>query len=567
MKRLLATNVAAVATLAAVGWGCSGTVGGPGGKAAVTDETAPIVTITSPTRGAIADGTRVTITGRAIDDDSGLAEVQINGQAVTVAGDGSFSVDLERPAGLSVLTTTAKDRAGNLGQDVRAVLLGPLAPVERPVTDALAVKLGPGALTVVGEVLGKLVTNLDLTPVVAAGNPVVSSGGSCLGVKVNVESIQKGPVAVALVPEAGQVSVGVAITSLDVRLRANYKVACIGGSSGVRIRATKTELVGKLGVGATAGKLTTAVSGVDLRFQGFDVDMSGLPGLIVDLLSGIVNDAVANAVRDAVKGAVPGLAQNLLSELDAADLPLSALGKSMTVTIRPQSLSVDASGLFAVIQSGVSVSGGAGVSYASTPHPADPGALAAMGSVGVGIADDLVNQLLAGLWASGAFEQSLALGADSPAALFFGPEVDRVTVSLSLPPTVSVAPNGELRLVVGDLIAEVVDDQTGPLAEIALSLDVGFSAQVTADGRLTLSLGTPGVAAQVLAQSPNLPTTLTTTTVSAMVELLAGQLTDQAGQGLLSLPIPAIGDALLMSPSVSTGGDFLLLRANLVAAP
>jgi hypothetical protein len=548
--------------------GCSsGVIGGEGGGGGPKDQAAPRVVLSAPARGTMTQDARVRVTGTVSDEGSGVAELTVNGAPAEVAADGSFAVDVDLPVGVTVVETVARDRAGNVGKDVRAVLAGPLAPVEQSVSDALAARLGPGAFTVVGQVLGNLVSNMDLTAPVAAGNPVVDMGGSCLGAKVNVESIAKGPVSVSLVPEAGRVGVGVAIVNLDVRLRASYKVACIGGSSNIRITANVTQLTGKLALGASGGKLTSAAENVDLQFQGFNVDVSGLPGVIVDLLQDTVNDAVADKVRDAVRDAVPPLVADLLTEFDGAELTLGALGKDMVVSVRPQTVAIDAAGLFAVIEGGVAVSGGTGAEYLSTPAPADAALMAGMNGLGVGVADDLVNQLLAGLWAGGALEQNLALGPDSPATLFFGPDVAGVELSLSLPPTLSVAPGGELRVVIGDAMVNVVDAAGAPLAELAVTIDVGFTVAVTPDGRLTLALGTPTVRTQILAQSDSLPVVLTEETVAAMVELLSGQLVESATQGLGSLPIPAIGDAMVTNAQVATESGFLVLRGDLVAVP
>jgi hypothetical protein len=420
---------------------------------------------------------------------------------------------------------------------------------------------------VIGQVLGTMVGNMDLTAPVGAGNPVYSTGGSCLGVKVDVERVDKGPVTVGLLPAAGHVNAAIGVANIDVKLHASYHVACIGGSSTIHITASQTTLTGQLGIGATSGHLSASVDGVDIAFQNFNVDVSGLPGVIVDLLQGYVNDAVSSAVRDAVKNAVPGLAQSLLAELDAATLSLGALGKDITVAITPQTVAVDDAGLFAVIQSGVTVSGGTGAEYLSTPSPADAALMGPVPGLGIGIADDLVNQLLAGLWASGALEQQIPLGADSPAAIVFGDSADHVEISLALPPTVAVGAGGDLQLVIGDLMVKVVDASGGTLAELAVSMNVGFSVELTADGRFDLTLGTPTVQAQILSQSDALPVTLTEDSVSAMVGLLAGQLAQSATSGLGSLPIPAIGDATLENASIATRGDFLVLQADLVAAP
>ncbi|MBL0226077.1 MAG: hypothetical protein IPQ16_11050 [Geobacteraceae bacterium] len=93
-----------------------------------TDTTKPTLTISSLADGAYTNIATLNVSGNA-SDASGISSVTVNGQAVTVNADGSFSYALTLTAGANTITTIATDFAGNQQTDTRTVTFDQTVPV------------------------------------------------------------------------------------------------------------------------------------------------------------------------------------------------------------------------------------------------------------------------------------------------------------------------------------------------------------------------------------------------------------------------------------------------------
>ncbi|MDX1686529.1 MAG: hypothetical protein R3248_00965 [Candidatus Promineifilaceae bacterium] len=82
------------------------------------DEQPPLLQMTTPTTTTVLvtnDATTLlTVAGVVSDEDSGVATLSINGEAVTPAADGSFSVDVTVSQGVNLVSAAAVDAAGNV---------------------------------------------------------------------------------------------------------------------------------------------------------------------------------------------------------------------------------------------------------------------------------------------------------------------------------------------------------------------------------------------------------------------------------------------------------------------
>ena len=95
---------------------------------ATADTTKPTLTISALATGSYTNKTTLNISGNA-SDAGGLKSVSVNGQAVVVNADGSFSAALPLVAGANTITVIAADQAGNQQTDLRTINFDPTAPV------------------------------------------------------------------------------------------------------------------------------------------------------------------------------------------------------------------------------------------------------------------------------------------------------------------------------------------------------------------------------------------------------------------------------------------------------
>ncbi len=77
------------------------------------DTTPPVVKITAPANFETVNEGSITVSGTATDSSSGIDTVTVNGNAVTVASDGSFSTSVSLTEGDNTITIVATDKAGN----------------------------------------------------------------------------------------------------------------------------------------------------------------------------------------------------------------------------------------------------------------------------------------------------------------------------------------------------------------------------------------------------------------------------------------------------------------------
>ena len=95
---------------------------------ATEDTTKPTLTISALANGALTNKVTLNISGNA-SDAGGILAVTVNGQAVVVNPDGSFSTAVSLAVGANTITVIATDNAGNQQTDSRTITSDPMAPI------------------------------------------------------------------------------------------------------------------------------------------------------------------------------------------------------------------------------------------------------------------------------------------------------------------------------------------------------------------------------------------------------------------------------------------------------
>ena len=104
----------------------------------------PAVAITSPANGSTTDNPAVTVTGTASDPGAGAPALKVNGEDVTVAGDGTWSKAMTLAQGENTITAVATDAATNSSTATAKVTFTPKAaplPVPDKVAPAIALAI------------------------------------------------------------------------------------------------------------------------------------------------------------------------------------------------------------------------------------------------------------------------------------------------------------------------------------------------------------------------------------------------------------------------------------------
>lgn len=98
------------------------------------DTVPPTLQITAPSNDLITNQKAVTVTGKTDDATSKPVTVTVNGAAVTVGTDGTFTKEVTLAEGENTITIVAKDKAGKTTTVTRRVTVNTSAPVINSIT-------------------------------------------------------------------------------------------------------------------------------------------------------------------------------------------------------------------------------------------------------------------------------------------------------------------------------------------------------------------------------------------------------------------------------------------------
>jgi hypothetical protein len=467
-----------------------------------------------------------------------------------------------------LVQTIATDISGNETIDTRAVLAGELAPLHRPVREAMAAHLGPETFNALAEITETFIDSTDLGAVAGAVNPVVDKGGSCLGVELDVDSINKGATDIRLSPMGGGVQVTLSVADLDVDMTASYDVACLGSSAGVDLDATKFTITGMMSIDLTqGGNLDFSLVNTAASFEGFSLDVGVIPSSVVEFFVSDIDQIIADIIAEQVEDMVPSLAASFLDGLTSSSLEVEVLGKMMSVSITPTLAQFDTSGGIIALDTDIRVMGAEG-GYVFTPRPMpSPAALAGAGQgFRVALADDALNQLLTSLHAAGALEFSMALGEEGSPGSALGAIADRLDIHMALPPMVRAdVSNGKVDVVIGDLIAEIIDESgsgDSVVTKVAISGRLELSPGISG-GRLVMKTAAPELWVDVLTDGVTGTNPLAYDQVEVLASAAVKNMAGLVDGFFANIPIPVFGGTAVGETRFEPEDGYVIIGGSL----
>jgi hypothetical protein len=549
------------ALVLALASGCTGTITRDGLDP--DDHLPPTVEVETPERGTVTGDTSVTVSGRASDAESAVLQVTVNGTQATLANDGSFQASITLGEGITLIETVATDGGGNTASDARAVLAGTMVDQTTPVAEAIAAFISPQAMTGLADLVNTYTSAIDLTALAKSYNPVVDTGDSCNDYKAYVDSVARGPIEVSAQPAAGGIAARVSIREVVIRGHIDFRAVCISGSADYTVTADAYDAGALIAPSLADGNLAIGLQGVTSEFRGFNVDVNGVPGFVEDRFEDDVRDKVAAILRDKIQSIVPPVASDFLDGFVSRTYQVDLLGQTVQFSFWPSAMRWTEEGASLVLDSNTSVVD-AGGQYVSTPSPRPSDADLASTGLRVALADDVFNQLLASVWASGALEDTLLPGDNEGLSGALGAEVDSATITMMLPPVASFeTTTGTSRLTLGDLVVDAYSVDGGTLASFAVSAQIDLAVTTGASGQVQLVTGHPRILAQVLEQSSSLLTALDSAKVAAIAELAIKQLTLKADDLLADIPVPGLPNASIASPTFQPVSGYLMMGGEL----
>jgi hypothetical protein len=545
------------------------------------DSTGPEIEIDDPTRGDWHEGEAGTVTGSVSDEWTGVASLEINGESVTPAGDGTFSHGLTYSEGVNVIETTATDGDGNASTDTRAVLAGEFLPYGDTVGEGIVVRLheGDGGLGTLESLGEGLVASTDLAALIPS--PVVSqSSQSCwtipfvgrrcvtwYSVVLYVTNPGFGGTDLSIDPtSAGLLDTGFRVSNIRLNWNASLTLVGVGSSASGNITANSLDVDMGLRPYVSSNQVGVQVASVNVSTNNFVFDMNGALYDVLSffglntVISGVISGYLEDSIEDVVRDEVPTVLEDALGDLEIGfDLPLQ--GNTYAIDALPHSVNVDDQGLDLSLETTVmperweSPYTGLGSLYAGYGTPTWTGA---PGTI-IGLSDDFLNQLFYALWGGGILDMEMSgseLGLDpsSLEILFPGLMDLTITTEALLPPVVMPDAAGLAELQIGDLHLTLWngDATTGTeLIDVYISVFAELDLSSSSATSLSAELGAMDLYFDVVyPDATSIGAADTEALLEELVPLLLPTLTGALGE----VPIPDIQGFTVTGVTVDSEG-------------
>ncbi len=548
---------------------CTGTITGPGGGGSGGDDdgiggdwggnlpddddpvtpTSQKLVIETPARGAMiaaADASTVRVAGRVLEHEPD-EELTINGEAVDIAGDGSFTHELTPRAGANIVAATLTGSPGARAQ--RSFLYGTFAGMDQMVRAAAALRVnqdgfsdGDPDIDDLSALVSAAVAQRDVIKLLPRtydfDAPVVGN------VDVTLEERTSGATQVVLTPRAGGVHAVARVPNVRVRHRLVFDCAITTCNETGTATADAIEVGIDLDVSLFEGTVSAASKNATVNIVNFRNDQDGAVASAAQ--------AVVEYFVDDLEGKIEAMLEPGIASATSTDFSVAVGGLSVpaSIDLRP-ALDLDlelAQELDTLDFTATGALLGIGLRATAQFDAGDPGASApgwlvqggAVGDYrldppfGVSTAMDLVNQLLFAVWGQGAFQLAMPV-----------PQLGETSVTLAAPPVFMPEPDGQSMLVVA---GDIVLDSTFNGDPIQLVVAVVTRARLVADAassRARIELIDEPVLYAEMTEGPNALTgLLLTTLVEEAGPALVGELLGAVAVPLPALPLDPVADSL-----------------------
>lgn len=516
----------------------------------------PELVVTSPARGTMEAGLAwVEVQGTVAPSPSGspISKVEVNGNIATLAEDGSWSVMVQVRPGVNLLETKATAKDGGTADDTRGVVTGTFRGPDATIENALSAGLSKQTFAVLGRKAADLVEQVDLAAMVMPMNPVVAKGLSssgeedCLFGKVNVlPGLDLTTASIGIVPNDDGLALDVAINGLVIPTRARYAAACINGSSNITVRATTARVRGQIGVTASGGRFHVTLENPQVTFTGFDVQASGVPGAVIDLLD--LDNEIGGVLATAIEKFVGPMVQDAIEGVKVGPQTMAVLGKNVTVNVAAAGVGFDSEGAEMALDARIQVGGGAR-SFLYTDDQVPPMRTGA--HVDLAIADDTINQLLTGFWAAGGLDLTIPKNMGS---------YDAITLEAKLPPVVQPGSEGTLRITMADLLVHLTN-RGDEITVLAMNVDVALKVEPNAinPGLASITITPPVIRADVVMDK----TGMTPETLESVMPIMIEHMMSTFTPLLSVVPVPSVAGLEIEDLNLATVGGYVAASATI----
>ena len=516
----------------------------------------PELRVSSPRRGMIqSTAGRVVVEGTALPgpDGSPIAKVVVNSVPATLAADGSFTATVDLPPGAMLLQTVAISQEGGSATDARAVQIGELRAVGTNIERAITASLSAEAFARLSTAAGTLIKSTDLTTLLAPMQPMANLGDSIANVKLSINKLTLGDAKFKLTPVDGGLEFSAEFSGLSVAAKAAYGGTLVpDGSTSVTINADTISLSGTLLVTpAGIAGFTTKIASPVVRTTNLKLQASGVVGDILDLLNDNLASTVQSIVTSSAERAFQPLITSALGAL-AGPQQFEILGKQVELQASPSVVTFSRAGALVTLNIQAKIKGSeSSPGYIYTPNGTP--AMNIGSGINLGLADDLINELLAEVHAIGLLDLTI----DQDFGIF-----DRVDIKLTLPPMISAdSTSGALRLVLGDMVA-AVSKQGKPLLSAAVNASVDLEVRRGNEAKeIALAFGKVRLFVNLL-DATDTGGPLSGDDLAGAAAAGIGFQLDSLSQFLITVPVPSVAGVTLDNLAVRADSGYVVVSGQ-----
>jgi hypothetical protein len=544
MRQLALTTLFGLVALA----GCSDKPYDP--NAPAIDPNAPRVHIVTPAVGTIAgDVHTVTVSGTA-SDDTGVTSVTVNDVPATLSPDGSWTAQIPVAAGTTLIHAIAKDAQGNAGKESRAVVAGPMADLAQQVPQAITATLSAQTFSAIGKGTAGFLTSGDLASMLGTA-PVMDLGGGpdCLYAKAWITSVTFGGADVTLAPQDGGLWLDVELDQANIGMHLEYAAACVDGSRDITVAASHISVTGNMTVGVAGNDFDIHLDSPNVSITGFDAELGGIPGAIVDLLS--LDTAMGPVLGWATEKFVVPMLNKSLAGLNNTKT-MDVLGTMVDISVKPDDIQFSSQGAVVVLDTSLRAHGDSGT-FVFTDNTVP--AMDLSHGFQMAVADDAANQLFTSLWSAKALDKTLDLKNGSYGEI--GTLYDSVEISAAVPPFVDASGKG-LVLTVGDLIATFKNGGQ-VVTKVAINAQVDLQVVNAPTGGIRFDVGTPTTYVDVIDEGVEGANQLSNAEFEAIASFALSRVIAVGSGSVGAIPLPAVGGVSVQNLTIAEQTGYLVV--------
>jgi hypothetical protein len=266
----------------------------------------------------------------------------------------------------------------------------------------------------------------------------------------------------------------------------------------------------------------------------------------------VLGSTIQTVVTHSAELAMQPLVNQALGAL-AGPQQVDVLGKKLDLQVSPSAVTLTRTGALVAMNLEAMIEGSeASPGYIFTDNGVP--AMDASHGFQLGLADDLVNELLAEVHALGVLD--LTVQQD------FG-VFDAARFQLTMPPMISAnTPDGAMRLVIGDLVATFTH-HGATVARAAINAQVDLKIAPAANAReVALQFGALDVQVNLLDDAPN-PAGVTGDDLSGASSAGIGIQLDSLRQLLITLPVPSVAGIQLEQLSIGADSGYVMMSGQI----